>query len=191
VLTPFQKRKLARKFHLFDHRQTGRIGWRDIERVLENVLEVSGWSMDREERAELMRQGFTGWQLLAAAADTNEDGEIDLEEWYTFYAEHIYGRDNEPGTLPSWLVRLEDLSFSAMDQNGDDRISQAEYSALLAAYGIREDLDTAFAKIDSDGDGYISRAEWHTLHERYYAGREPLGEEADWLWGDVYKAFFK
>lgn len=191
MLTPFQRRKLARKFHLFDHGRTGRIGWADIERVLRNVLEISEWAMDAAERAELMRQGYTGWQLLAAAADTNADGEVDLDEWCAFYETHIYSQSGEPGAIPSWLARLEDMSFEAMDNNGDDRISLAEYAALLGAYGVDEDLETSFTHIDTDGDGFISRAEWRALHESYYLGREPLGGSSDWLWGDVYKTFFK
>lgn len=191
MLTEFQKRKLAKRFYLFDHDRTGRIGWSDVRRVLENVLEISGWAMDSNQRAELLRQGHTGWQLLAAAADINDDGEVDLEEWYAFYARHIYPAASETGTLPGWLRTLNDLSFAAMDANRDGRISRDEYRQLLGAYGVDgEGLDDSFAHIDTDGDGFVSRQEWDALNTAYYLGDDPLAA-ASWLWGDVFKTFFR
>jgi Ca2+-binding EF-hand superfamily protein len=191
MLTSFQKRKLAKRFYLFDHERTGRIGWSDIRRVLDNVLEISGWSMDSGQRAEFLRQGHTGWQLLVAAADVDEDGEVDLEEWYAFYDQHVYPEANRTGALPAWLRALNDLSFSAMDANRDGRISRHEYRQLLRAYGVEDEgLEESFAHIDTSGDGFISREEWKALNRNYYLA-EDESAPSSWLWGDVFKAFFR
>lgn len=44
-------------------------------------------------------------------------------------------------------------SFSALDRNGDDRISRSEA-------GFDRVLSQTFADIDTDGDGFVSAAEF-------------------------------
>ena len=191
MLSDFQKRKLARRFQLFDRRRKGRIRWQDFEAVLESVLEISDWANDAEQRNAFYMQGRTGWQLLVAAADVNFDGEVDLEEWYAFYAGFIYPKSGRPGLVPDWLASLSDLSFSVMDTNNDDEISLAEYQALAQAHGMPLDgLADQFGRIDTNSDGKISRREWKQLNDDYYLGDDPLSASA-WLWGDVFNTLFK
>ena len=190
VLTPFQQRKLARRFRLFDPQRSGRIGWDDIQHVLDNVLETSGWSMDSARRAEFQRQGLAGWQLLAAAADVDRNGEVDLDEWYAFDDPHVYPFARDAGSLPDGLDRLNDLSFEMMDAAGNGLISLPEYRQHLIAYGVPDEgLADHFRAIDADGDNTISRDEWRTLNFDFYLGDDPLANSA-WLWGDVFKTFF-
>lgn len=45
TLSPFQRRKLTRRFRTYDRQRRGRISWEDITRVLQEVLEISGWAL--------------------------------------------------------------------------------------------------------------------------------------------------
>ncbi len=191
MLTEFQKRKLARRFHLFDHKRTGRVRWADFERVLQNVLDISDWADDSAQREAFWLQGRTGWQMLVAAADSNFDSEVDLEEWYAFYETFIYPEGGDDGAVPGWLAKLCDMSFTIMDSNGDDLISMDEYRALALAHHMpSEGLSEQFGRIDTNSDGHISRDEWRRLNEEFYLGRDPMAASA-WLWGDVFSTLFK
>jgi len=191
MLSDFQKRKLARRFYLYDHKRTGKLRWDDFERVLESVLEISDWASDAEHRDAFFLQARTGWQLLVAAADVNFDGEVDLDEWFAFYGTFIMPNAGEPGQLPEWLAQLSDMSFSVMDTNGDDLISLEEYKALSLAHNMPvEGLADQFGRIDTNSDGNISRNEWRQLNNDYYLGDDPLSASA-WLWGDVFSTLFK
>ncbi len=191
MLTPFQKRKLTRRFHLYDTGRTGVLRWSDMERMLENVLELSGWSMDAPQRQKFLLQARTGWQLMTTAADENFDGEVSLEEWLGFYEELFSKADHEPGQLPPWLLAMSDLSFDAMDSDGDGTISFEEYRAIVKAWGVGDsDPTECFERIDTDGNGTISKEEWRQLNVDFYLGDDPKAAST-WLWGDVFKNFFK
>ncbi len=191
VLTPFQRRKLTRRFYVFDSHRRGVMRWEDMARVLENVLELSGWAFDAQERQRFLLQGRTGWQLLVASADANFDGEVSLEEWLGFYETVIVGSAHSPEQLPPWLDALCTLSFDAMDENGDGYISREEYRAMMKAWGVEgEDVEGCFDKIDRNGDGVLSRIEWRELNIDFYWGNDPKAAST-WLWGDIYKTLLR
>lgn len=190
MLSPFQTRKLTRRFRLYDHDGSGVIRWEDIRRTLSNVQEMSGWSMDAPERERFFLQGRTGWQLLTSAADKDFDGEVCLEDWLDFYG-IILASEHAPNTLPTWLNDLSDLSFQAMDTNQDDVISFEEYARIVRAWGIGDsDPAECFHRIDANGDGHISRQEWQKLNADFYFGDDPKAAST-WLWGDVFNILFK
>ncbi|MBH25259.1 MAG: hypothetical protein CMH57_12570 [Myxococcales bacterium] len=195
MLSDFQRRKLTRRFHTYDRARKGTIRWDDIEQVLNQILDMSGWSMNAPERQTFLLQGRTGWQLLAAAADVDANGEVDLEEWLTFYDEHVLSRGVEsdvPGGLPDWLDGLIEMSFAAMDTDGDGVISFDEYQRYQRAHGIDnyDMIEQGFDAIDSNGDGHISVAEWRDLSIDFYLGDDPKAAST-WLWGDIYRGLFK
>ncbi|MEO1271136.1 MAG: EF-hand domain-containing protein [Myxococcota bacterium] len=196
MLSPFQRRKLIRRFQTYDHDRKGYLCWEDIERVLLQVLSMSGWSMNAPERQAFLLQGRTGWQLLAAAADVDANGQVDQEEWLNFYDAHVLQHSGDggypQGALPEWLDTLIMLSFSAMDADGNGVISLEEYQRYQRAHGFT-DLDTiqeGFAAIDTNSDGTLSAEEWRRLSIDFYLGDDPKAAST-WLWGDIYRGLFK
>lgn len=191
MLTAFQKRKLTKRFRLYDRENKGYIVWQDLERVLSEVAEINSGKWSESERETFLTQGKTGWLLLTGAADANHDNQIQLEEWLDFYEKVLEESAETPGQLPPWLEHMARLSFEAMDDNGDGVISIAEYGKLFQAYGIdQSELAPSFEKIDDNGDGVIQMEEWLQLNIDFYRGDDPKAAST-WLWGDIYQQLFK
>ena len=79
--------------------------------------------------------------------DADDDGYLTIEEM-TAKRRHGGGEDK--------AARME-RRFAKLDQDGDARISQAEFAAKT---------DRWMERADGDGDGAISREEWRAAAER-------------------------
>ncbi|MEV6711633.1 EF-hand domain-containing protein [Lentzea sp. NPDC051208] len=67
------------------------------------------------------------------------------------------------------VLGTADAMFGAVDADGDDYVSEAEYRVMVEAWLGRE-AATDFAVLDLDGDGRLSRAEFATLWAEFWAG---------------------
>jgi Ca2+-binding EF-hand superfamily protein len=73
--------------------------------------------------------------------------------------------------------------FEAIDENGDGRISPAEYHQLIEAWnGCETETDEIFPLLDLNGDGYLSRDEFTRLWTQFWVGDDP-DAPGTWVFG--------
>ncbi|WP_327085415.1 EF-hand domain-containing protein [Nonomuraea sp. NBC_01738] len=78
------------------------------------------------------------------------------------------------GQMPGAVTATAEAMFEAVDEDGDGRISPAEYRRMIEAWNGRPtDTTAAFTRLDLDADGTISRAEFTGHWTEFWAGDDP------------------
>lgn len=78
------------------------------------------------------------------------------------------------GRMPDAVDATAEAMFDAIDEDGDDRISPAEYQRMIEAWnGSPTDTAAIFARLDADGDGTVSRTEFIRHWREFWAGDDP------------------
>ncbi|MEV4220456.1 EF-hand domain-containing protein [Nonomuraea sp. NPDC049725] len=124
------------------------------------------------------------WAAIRRAGDTERLTAV-MRGWWGTLAAH--SRDPESVTLDDVLTVVDVLGempgavdataeamFDAIDEDGDGRISPAEYRRMIEAWnGGPTDTTAAFARLDADGDGAVSRTEFILHWGEFWAGDDP------------------
>lgn len=119
---------------------------------------------------------MTGWwETLRAAADVDQDGRVTLDEVLLVV--------DDLAADPAPVVVTATAMFEAVDEDGDGRISAAEYRQLIETWtGQPTDTDEVFGLLDGDGDGYLSQGEFVVLWTEFWAGDNP-NAPGTWVFG--------
>lgn len=112
------------------------------------------------------------WDAWSGVMDEDVDGVIRLDEFVGYHAT-LAGRLHGGGAMPHWATGAFHTLFSALDLDGDGRISRAEYAAWLGALGSSADAAIAFEALDLDGDGVIAVDELDALYAAWVTAGEP------------------
>jgi len=156
MLTPLQRKKLARYFMVYDMDNDGQVGLRDFERVVENVRMLHGAEAG-SPRAQTLRDVFLKrWEALRDSADTNQDGSVDLTEWLAYWDVVIKNNDR----YDAEVAAIASLLFGVFDTDGDGLVGPDEFCDYYDVYGLSASLaHQVFADLDADGDGSMSLLE--------------------------------
>jgi Ca2+-binding EF-hand superfamily protein len=145
-------------------------------------------AMDADGDGALRESDFDAlagrWASIRAAGDAERLTAI-MHGWWITLAER--SRDPESVTLDDVLTVVDLLGkmpdavdataeamFDAIDEDGDDRISPAEYQRMIEAWnGSPTDTAAIFARLDADGDGTVSRTEFIRHWREFWAGDDP------------------
>ncbi|GAA3582029.1 EF-hand domain-containing protein [Amycolatopsis ultiminotia] len=121
---------------------------------------------------------LTGWwNALCAASDPVHDGRVSLAE-VLLVVEQL-------GERPGVVRAPAEEMFSAIDADGDGRISRVQYGRLIEAWcGAAPDVDEVFPRLDRDGDGHLSAAEFSAHWTEFWAGDDPAAP-GTWLFGRI------
>lgn len=85
--------------------------------------------------------------------------------------------------MPQAVAGTAEAMFEAVDENGDDMISPAEYHQLIEAWnGTETDTSEVFALLDLNHDGHLSRQEFITHWTEFWAGDDPAAP-GSWVFG--------
>ena len=167
MLTPLQRMKLARYFTVYDVDGDGRVGRRDFYRVVENVRLLHGLDPGSRKEQKLRDAFLRRWEALREAADTNEDGTVDLSEWLDYWGAVIASDDrydNEVASIASTL-------FDTFDTDGDGVIGPDEFCNYYSVYGLSAaQARQVFLDLDADGDGAISVLELMDMVHEFFRG---------------------
>jgi juvenile hormone diol kinase len=170
MLTDLQKQKLTRYFGVYDVDDNGAISLADFERVMENVrvLHDVGGSSSIHQRlrdAYLLR-----WSALAASADKDRDGNVDLQEWLAYW-------DGVLGDEARYLVEIvsvTELLFEVFDTDEDGVLGADEFCNFYGVYGLKSALARrVFLDLDADGDGGVTREEVVAMAHQFYHSDDP------------------
>lgn len=183
MLSELQKRKLTVYFRSIDSDGNGVIQKTDFEQHAGYVVAARNAAPGSPTYNWVYNKWMKEWERLATFADTNQDGEVTLEEWFDFHYKELqldqpYWKipEEEGGETP------QEFLFDILDLDEDGVISWKEYSLFLTAYAVEEELHREiFEKLDLDGDGIISRGEWIELADQFYA--DDAEAPGNWLMG--------
>jgi len=177
MLTPFQERKLAKMFDLYDVNKDGYIDAADYERVGEGFAAGAGAAAGSED-FEKIRATYLGfWEHLRQAADADQDGKVTRDEFVASYDALLAMRETVAG--------VSQMILQLTDRDGDGKITLPEFSTNLGAYGVEaSDAAEAFRHLDRDGDGFIDNAELLQNVEEFFYGEDP-NARGNWLVGPL------
>ncbi len=184
VLSPFQKKKLTRKFQILDVDGNGLIEWNDFARILEQVVQQRQLTPDSRRARELDQTNRRLWSTLAQNCDVDGDGSISLEEWLGFHQAALEYELEMLESLPgqeSAIDATASFIFELLDYRGVGRVSEQDYQVFCEAYGIEP---SGFAKLDRNGDGFLSRDEVVTLVVEFFCSNDPQSP-GNWFFGDL------
>lgn len=166
MLSDLQTKKLTRYFQVYDIDDDGQIEASDFERIVENVQLLHGGGREAEPlRAAYMSR----WDRLRAAADSDGDRGIDLDEWLGYWQLTLEDDDRFEVEAQAITDRL----FTVFDLDEDDAIGPSEFADFYGVFGLPVSLSRAvFDTLDTNEDGVITREELLAHSRDFYRGND-------------------
>lgn len=169
-LTPLRARKLSTIFSILDLNDDGIIERGDFLRRVNGFSALRGWSDDSPEYLRNAAYSLEEWKNLRETVDVDEDGTVTRDEYLKFGEVYLSDLD----AVRAYARGDIQLLFDAMDLDGDDRVSAAEYREYLEVCGADPSgADEFFAHADRDRDGKITRAELAHAFEEFLLSDDP------------------
>ena len=175
MASELQRRKVAGVFGAMDVDGDGFLEREDFQALAERWTAVRDLAPGDPDHARLTGIMMGWWETLLAASDRDRDDKATLDEVLLVV-------DRLPGMLDAVRATAAAM-FEAVDQNGDGRISAAEYRQLIETWNGRPvDTGAIFHRLDLDGDGHLSRAEFTELWIEFWVGDDPTSP-GTWVFG--------
>jgi len=168
---------MALGFYRLDLDKDGVLRQDDFARLGQQIAEQM--QAQGSARAAEIVQGFISvWEAYARPADKDGDNAVTFDEFaetYEAFRQNADAREQDVG--------LTTPLFSAIDTNGDGRISEQEYAAYLKPMGVSAaEAETAFQHLDRDSDGFISGDELAVASWEYW-NSEDRSAPGNWFFG--------
>ncbi|MFI6978866.1 EF-hand domain-containing protein [Embleya sp. NPDC050154] len=161
----FQQRKIQEMFVAFDVDGDGYLQRDDFEALVDRWGRLPGVEPGTELRARVEAL-LMGWWDELSAADTDNDGRVDVYE--------VHALMDRLHSMPEAVTATARTIFDAIDENRDGRISRTEHRRLVETWhGRSVDTDAVFDLLDVDGDGYLSRPEFARLWSQFWMSDDP------------------
>jgi len=166
MASELQRRKTAVVFNAMDDDSDGFLDRADFAALTARWTENRGLTTGSPEADRLSAIMMGWWETLLEASDVDRDDKVTLDE-VLLVVERL-AADTSP------VVATAAAMFEAIDEDGDGRISAAEYRQLIETWnGTSTDTDEIFHLLDLDGDGHVSRSEFLLLWTEFWAGDSP------------------
>lgn len=170
MLTDLQKKKLTRYFRVYDLDDNGSIALPDFERVVENVRALYGVHESSKTHRDLRAGYLRRWSALAASADKDHSGDVDLGEWLTYWDAVLSDDTRYVAEVSSVTERL----FEVFDTDLDGVLGSDEFCNFYGVYGLKSALARqVFMDLDADGDGRVTRQELLDMAHEFYRSDDP------------------
>ncbi|TWF93720.1 EF-hand domain-containing protein [Saccharopolyspora dendranthemae] len=164
MASDLQRKKASVVFTAMDVNGDGFLERADFEALTERWARIRGEDGSTRLREIMMRW----WDALSATADENSDQRITQEE--------MLAAVENLGAMLDLVTATAESMFEAVDEDGDGRVTAAEYARMIQAWTGREaPTDLAFARLDLNGDGELRRSEFVTHWVEFWVGDD--GEE--------------
>lgn len=163
-------RKTQERFAWLDTDGNGFIEWNDYLSEAQEVLHRFDVQKDSAQGRAVIDAYHQKWNDLVAAADTDGDGRVSLEEFTVHMTDPHYC-----STKADQLNRAIGTAIMDMaDSDEDGKISREEFLRFpTPARAGAEQAAVAFQQIDTDGDGFLSKEEVHQLMGQYLRSADP------------------
>ena len=171
MLSPIQKRKLARFFFVCDTDKNGTLEKADYERIVNNLAALQNWKPG-DSGYDRLYANFVGniWEHLAQFGDTDNDNRVTLDEWFAYCDEMLSSEESYKNEVYSRAL----LVFEALDTNRDGRYTVEDFVQFYHAYGIDTELAApAFKRLDRDGSGELSMEEVAPICFDFHYSEDP------------------
>ena len=179
MLSALQEKKLTRYFQVYDIDDDGQISVSDFHRVIENVRIVRGAAEGSFAEQGLRHAFMTFWSALTAAADTDKDGGIDLDEWLAYWQIAL----ESDTRYEEEVEAITDHLFTVFDTDADGEIGPDEFVDFYGVFGLGANLArSVFVELDANNDGIISRREMLEVGRQFYRSDDP-GSAGNMLFG--------
>ena len=166
----FQREKIAGVFTAMDDDNDGHLDESDFRALTKRWTTIRGGAPGSPEHERLTTIMMGWWSALADGSPR-----ITLDE--------VMALVDKLHTMPEAITATAHAMFDAIDQNGDEEISAAEYRQLIEAWNGQEtNTDEIFPLLDLDGDGHISRDEFTLLWTQFWTGDDPSAP-GTWVFG--------
>jgi len=175
MASEFQRRKVAGVFTAMDTDRRGHLVEADFEALAARWTVLRGLEPGTAEHDRLRAIMVGWWSALSAAAVDAERVSLD----------DVLAVVDVLPTMTEAVTATADAMFEAVDENGDRRISRAEYRGLIEAWNGRPtDTDETFSRLDLDGDGHLSQQEFRVLWTQFWVGDDPAAP-GTWVFGPI------
>jgi len=170
MLTDLQRQKLTRYFRVYDVDDDGTISLRDFERVVENVRALHGVDESSQVHGGLRDGYLRRWSALAASADKDQDGNVDLDEWLSYWEDVL----DDDARYEVEIVSVTQRLFEVFDTDEDGVLGADEFCNFYGVYGLKSALARqVFMDLDEDGDGQVTRMELMVMAHQFYRSDDP------------------
>ncbi len=169
MLTELQTRKLVKYFSMYDADCSGCIEAENFEQIAKKLAARRNWSFRSPRYLTLVNQFEYDWKHLRAAADKSHNGQVNLEEWLSYYD----GVLNDSDRYYQSLRTLMNLVLEAFDVNEDGKIREPEWGEFLSIFNVSPVYaPRVFPVIDTDSNGYLDRAGLMSLLDDFFHSDE-------------------
>ncbi|XP_029047320.1 calexcitin-2 [Osmia bicornis bicornis] len=168
-LSEFRKKKLLYVFNtFFDVNQSGTIDRKDFDLAIQRINENRGWSADNPKALSIKENLLKMWEGLRSRADTDQDGQVSRDEWFSLWEEYA----KNPSNPSEWQQTYMTLTFQLFDASGDKSIDENEFCNVCRYHGVAEtEARDAFKKL-----GVGQEMNWDkftNLWKQYFSSDEP------------------
>lgn len=171
MLSPIQKRKLARFFFVFDTDKSGTLEKSDYERIVNNLAALQNWKPG-DAGYDRLHNHFINiiWEHIVRFSDKDHDNRVSLDEWFAYCDDMLSSEESYKKEVYS---RAE-LVFEALDTDRDGRYTVDDFVTFYRAYGIDTELAApAFKRLDRDGSGELSMEEIAPICYDFHYSEDP------------------
>ncbi|XP_014616369.1 PREDICTED: calexcitin-2 [Polistes canadensis] len=168
-LSEFRKKKLLYVFNaFFDVNQSGAIDKKDFDLAVQRICNSRHWSADNPKTTQTKDTLLKIWEGLQQRADSDQDGQISRDEWYSMWED--YAKD--PANAHDWQQTYMKFMFDLEDSSGDGSIDENEFSNVCHSHGVQEtEARDAFKKMGVGKE--VTRDKFYELWKQYFTSDDP------------------
>ncbi|WP_327090604.1 EF-hand domain-containing protein [Nonomuraea sp. NBC_01738] len=125
-----------------------------------------------KERDAVVAAYRDAWQHAVEQIGTDASGRISRDAYVRYALRPRKGRMTFAAEI---IWPISDALWDALDTDGDEQLTRAEYLRLFAAYDVAgRSARNAFERLDDNRDGRVSKDEFAQAMYDFYYGSDPV-----------------